>query len=135
MSEGQAQPAARGGFLCALGIERVHFAEGIARFELDAEAQHLNRLGIPHGGVYATLLDSALGAAGCWAGSPDAFRPAVTLTLTVSFVGQPKGRRLIAEGRRVGGGRSIYFSEGEVRDETGALVAQASGSFKVVKAR
>ncbi|MCA0205393.1 MAG: PaaI family thioesterase [Proteobacteria bacterium] len=135
MAEETTAAAAPHGFLHLLGLKRAHFAEGIARFELEAAAQHMNRMGIPHGGVYATMLDSALGAAGCWAGAPDRFRPAVTLTLNVSFIGRPQGQRLIAEGRRVGGGRSIYFSEGEVRDELGVLVAQATGSFKVVTQR
>lgn len=135
MAERAASPAAPYGFLATLGLRRTHFTDGEARFEVETGPQHMNRIGIPHGGVYATLLDCALGATGCWAGSADAFRPAVTLTLNVSFIGQPRGQRLIAEGRRVGGGRSIYFSEGEVRDEFGTLVAQATGSFKIVQAR
>ncbi|PWE27176.1 PaaI family thioesterase [Pararhodobacter marinus] len=126
---------AAGGFLQSLGLERRAFAEGLARFELALESRHMNRLGIPHGGVYATMLDSALGASGCWDGAPDRFRPSVTLNLNVSYLAQPKGARLIAEGRRTGGGKSIYFAEGEVRDETGILVATATGTFKVVTPR
>ena len=123
------------GFLTFLGLQRTLYNDGIARFELQAAEQHMNRLGIPHGGVYATMLDSALGAAGCWEGGPDTFRPSVTLNLNVSFIGQPKGARLIAEGRRVGGGKSVYFSEGELTDEEGTLIARASGTFKVVRPR
>ena len=91
---------AQGGFLQGLGLRRSLFEEDRARFELAVEPRHMNRLGIPHGGVYATILDSALGAAGCWDGAPDRFRPSVTLNLNVSYLAQPKGSRLIAEGRR-----------------------------------
>ncbi|MBN8290837.1 PaaI family thioesterase [Rhodobacter sp. NTK016B] len=126
---------AQGGFLQGLGLRRSLFEEDRARFELAVEPRHMNRLGIPHGGVYATMLDSALGAAGCWDGAPDRFRPSVTLNLNVSYLAQPKGSRLIADGRRTGGGKSIYFSEGEIRDDTGVLIATATGTFKVVRPR
>lgn len=126
---------APGGFLQDLGLDRTLYDDGVARFELAVLERHMNRLGIPHGGVYATMLDSALGASGCWDGGPETFRPSVTLNLNVSYVGQPRGNRLIADGRRVGGGRSIYFSEGEIRDEHGTLIATATGTFKVVRPR
>lgn len=114
-----------------LGFRKTRFAKGFARFELDLRDEHLNLVGIPHGGVYSSMLDSALGASGCFGGDATSL-PAVTLSLNTSFLGQPKGTRLIAEGHTVGGGRRIYFSEGEVRDELGNLLARASGTFRLL---
>ena len=84
----------------------------------------------PHGGVHATLLDSAMGFAGCYTGDPDRQQNALTLSLTVNYVGQAQGSRLIAEGRRIGGGRKTYFAEGRLTDDLGNLVATASGTFR-----
>ena len=113
-----------------LGFRKVHHEPDAARFELDLRAELTNLVGLPHGGVHAALLDTALGSAGCFNGAGQPVRKAVTLNLNISFVAAPVGTMLIAEGRRIGGGRTIYFCEGEVRDETGRLVARASGTFR-----
>ena len=123
------------GFMHQLGVYRTGFSEDYARFEMDLGPQHMNPMGIPHGGVYASILDTALGTSGCWEGNPDTYRPSVTLNLNVSYLARLRGTHLICEARRVGGGQSIYFSEGEVRDETGIVLARATGTFKVVPRR
>ena len=135
MSESTAFPT-RPGFTGHIGMQKTGFAQEYARFELTLGPEHLNPLGIPHGGVYATILDTALGSSGGWTGDPDSFLPSVTLNLNVSYLSQPRGgTRLICEGHRVGGGRSIYFAEGVVQDETGQVLARATGTFKMVKPR
>lgn len=123
------------GFVSLLGARKTGFSDGYARFEMDLGPQHMNPMGIPHGGVYATILDTTLGSSGCWEGNPDTFRPSITLNLNVSYLAQPRGTHLICEAHRVGGGKSIYFSEGEIRDETGIVLARATGTFKVVPRR
>jgi len=118
-----------------LGFRKTEFAKGFASFELDLQPAHMNLAGIPHGGVYTALLDTALGSAGCYLGEDNRIQIAVTLNLNVSFLAPPRGKRLTAEGRTVGGGRKIYFSEGAITDETGVIVARASGTFKVTGPR
>lgn len=119
-------------FQALLGFRKTDFGKGFARFELDLRADHMNLVGIPHGGVYAGMLDSALGAAGCYGGGENDILAAVTLSINTSFLAQPRGTRLIAEGHTVGGGRRIYFSEGQVRDELGTILARASGTFRLL---
>lgn len=118
-----------------IGFRKVAFESDLARFELEIGPQFSNRAGVPHGGIYAALLDSALGASGCYMGSPNEIRPAVTLNLNISFLATPVGKLLIAEGKRVGGGKRIYFAEGHVKDDTGVMVATASGTFRFVQDR
>jgi acyl-coenzyme A thioesterase PaaI-like protein len=55
---------------------------------------------------------------------------ALTLSLTVNYLGRSDGQRMIAEARRTGGGRRTFFAEGEVRDEDGVLLATGSGVFR-----
>ncbi|MBY6200872.1 PaaI family thioesterase [Maritalea mobilis] len=113
-----------------LGYEVTGWTKDWARVEMDLAPHIMNRQGIPHGGIHATLLDTAMGYAGCFTGDLGRKQNAMTLSMTVNYVGQPKGRRLIAEGRRVGGGRSTYFAEAELRDETGAVLSRATGVFR-----
>ena len=121
-------------FQTLLGFRKTEFRDGYARFELDLDAKHTNRAGHPHGGVYASMLDSALGASGVYKGEDNDFRVAVTLNMNISFVAAPKGRLLVAEGRVVGGGRTIYFAEGEITDDTGRCIARATGTFRYMDA-
>jgi uncharacterized protein (TIGR00369 family) len=119
------------GFATLVGYRLVEWREDFAEIALDVEDRHLNRSGIAHGGVAATLLDTALGYAGCHCAVPGRVRRAVTLSLTVNFVGPiAAGTTLTAVGRRTGGGQRIFYAEGEVRDADGALVATATGVWR-----
>lgn len=113
-----------------IGVELVHWAEGEARFELDIAPHHLNRSDIPHGGVYAFMLDTAMSFAGFYTGDPNTRRKSLTLSMNVNFIGQPKGDKLIASAHLTGGGRKTYFAEGRVEDEHGNLVATGQATFK-----
>lgn len=110
----------------ALGYCITAWEDGFTRVELPITELIINRHGIPHGGVYAVLIDTAAGYSGCYAppGAPPVY--AMTLSLNTSFVGLPKGDRLIAESRVTGGGRRTFFTSIELRDELGTLVATGS---------
>ena len=127
MSTHQEPPS---GLQTHLGYELTTWRADFARVELPLGPQVMNRQGLPHGGIHATLLDTAMGFAGCYTGDADRRQMALTLSLTVNFLGQAQGARLIAEARRTGGGKSTYFAEGTVRDETGAVIATGSGVFR-----
>jgi len=113
-----------------IGMRHVAWSEGAARFEIPLRDALMNRYGIPHGGLYAVLLDTVMGYAGSYTGDAEHRRLVMTLSLVTNFLSQPKGRLLIGEGRRIGGGRRTYFAEGTVTDETGELVATGSGTFR-----
>lgn len=113
-----------------IGYQMVGFGENWAKFELDLVEKHMNGELIPHGGVYMALLDTVLGFSGAYTGEPDKRRTSMTLSLTTNFVAPPAGRKMIAEGRKVGGGKSTYYAEGHIKDETGKLLATASGVFR-----
>ena len=113
-----------------IGMEMTHWTEGVARFRLPLRPDLMNRYGIPHGGLYAVLLDTVMGYAGSWTGNPDRRQMVMTLTLTTNFLTRPVGQVLIGEGRRTGGGRSTYFADGTVTDELGTLVATGSATFR-----
>ncbi|MBO9479679.1 PaaI family thioesterase [Shimia sp. R11_0] len=114
-----------------LGFELTHWDEDYARLELPLAPHLMNRAGIPHGGIYATLLDTVMGFAGCYTGTADHKKLALTLSLTTNFLSRPRGGRLIAEGWRTGGGAKTFFAEGSICDETGERIARGSGAFKV----
>lgn len=114
-----------------LGYRLTTWRQDYAEVELELGPQHLNGHGIPHGGLIASLLDTACGYCGVYCAIPGNVRHSVTLSLTTQFVGQARGGgRLLAIGRKTGGGRSIYFATGEVLDADGKLIAQAAATFR-----
>lgn len=117
-------------FAAHLGMSMVAWSDGYARFELPWEPFLSNRHGNPHGGVHASILDTAMGYAGCWKGDPDARQMALTLSLNVQYLSRPRGRLFIAEGWKTGGGKSTFFAEAVLKDDTGELLAKATGVFR-----
>ena len=109
-------------------IEEIGSVEGRTRLRMTLGPQHMNNIGVVHGGALCTLLDVAMGTAG----RTQAGKPVMTLDMQVAFLSPGRSGVLTAEGRVVRGGRSILFCEAEIRDETGELVAKSSGVFKAV---
>jgi uncharacterized protein (TIGR00369 family) len=109
-----------------LGFEIPEAWEGGARFEMPGGEEHYNPLGVIHGGVTATLLDSAMGCA------VQTTLPAgvgyTTLEIKVNYVrAATAGMRLVAEGEVVHRGRTVATAEGRLIDgDTGKLLAHAT---------
>lgn len=116
-----------------MGFAMQDWSDGYARFHLPLKPELMNRYGIPHGGLYAVLLDTVMGFAGSYTGDADRKQMVMTLSMTTNFLGRPYGQILIGEGRRTGGGKSVYFSDGTITDETGAVIATGSGTFRYRK--
>jgi uncharacterized protein (TIGR00369 family) len=115
-----------------LGVRPVEVGEGRSRVELVVSDQHLRTLGIAHGGLVATLLDTALGwAAGSKA--PDGL-DVVTAQLNINFIRPARpGEVLIAWGEVQHAGRRTAVARGEIQTADGALVATGSATFMYVR--
>jgi uncharacterized protein (TIGR00369 family) len=109
-----------------LGFDLVEVGEGRAVFELDPAERHYNPLGTVHGGVAATLLDSAMGCAvHTTLGEGEAF---TTLELKVNYVRaitEATGR-IVAAGSVIHRGGRVATAEGRLTDEDGRLLAHAT---------
>lgn len=112
-------------FVAHCGIEAVEIVDGRTRLRLVPGPESLNQLGIAHGGLLATFLDVAMGSAARHV----AGRSVMTLDMHVAYLAPGRGT-LFAEGRVTRAGRSVIFTEAEVRDEAGGLVAKATGLMK-----
>lgn len=101
---------------------------------LEIGPQHLNRLGLLHGGFVSMLLDNGCGVAvRSVLGNIDS--RAVTVSLSVNFISSVGSGRVTATGHVTGGGRSLKFAEAELRDASGHLLATGSATFRILEAR
>ena len=117
-------------FLHMIGVRQMEWREGFVRLRVVIQPHLLNRSGVVHGGVLATLLDNAAGMSGMWCSVPGNKRYGMTLSLTTNYVGQAKTGAMIATGTRAAGGSKIFFADSEVRTEGGVLLAKGSGVFR-----
>lgn len=113
----------------AMGLRGVSVGGDQAQVSMDTQADMSNSRGQAHGGAIATLLDCTLAAA-VRAHDP-AGHGVATIDMTLHFVATGSGT-LTASAHCDRRGRSISFARGEVRDAAGALVATATGSFKLM---
>ena len=121
---------AHSGFADLLGYRLTERRPGFAEVTLKVGPQHLNRLSIPHGGVLATLLDSAAGFAAAFVDDPDPPRSVVTLSINIMFLGQARmGDTIVTRGRHIGGGKTIGYATAEAMlgDQT---LARGEGVFR-----
>ncbi|MEP7089799.1 MAG: PaaI family thioesterase [Nocardioidaceae bacterium] len=111
-----------------LGFELDLVEDGRAVFSIAPGEHHYNPIGSVHGGVFATLLDSA---AGCAVHST---LPAgvgyTSIDLNVKFLrGMTASTgRATCEGRVVNRGRRLALAESTLRDSRGRLLATATSS-------
>jgi len=109
-----------------LGMELEDIRWGRVTFSLDPGDEHGNPLGTVHGGVLATLLDSAMGCA--VHSTLDAHHGYTTLELKVNDVRPVLATtgRIRAEGHTIHVGRQVATAEGRIVDEDGRLYAHAT---------
>lgn len=105
----------------------VDMAFDTARVEMDAAGQHLQPFGIVHGGVIATLIDTATFWAGFMRLPADA--GLVNVDLKLNYLKAVMPGALVAEGRCIRAGRNISYTEAYVRDAKGEIVAHGTSSL------
>jgi uncharacterized protein (TIGR00369 family) len=117
------------GYAGRLGVHGETAQDGQARLELDAGEEHLNPAGTLHGGVLATLVDTAMGlAARSTLGEQDA--PA-TSQLTVAYLRAGSTGQVVATARVRKQGEHLLLAEADVEQDGRALV-HAVATFALV---
>jgi uncharacterized protein (TIGR00369 family) len=122
------------GIAALFDIRCPEVEDGRIVFTAKSRAEFANPLGMLHGGVAATLLDSAMGCA------VHTTLPAgmvyTSLDISVRYIraGVVDGTELRAAGRVVHRGRKIRTAEATLTDEQGRLLATATSSLMVMPA-
>ncbi len=121
-------------FYSWIGIELVRATKGEVELAIDLQDHHDNVQGLIHGGVIATLLDSAAGLAVRTVLEPG--HRHVTAQLDVQYLSAARsGSRVTATGRAVRVGSQIAFAESSAKDGSGRAVARATSTIVVTESR
>jgi uncharacterized protein (TIGR00369 family) len=126
-----ADDAVAGGFAERLGAEVVTAQDGSARLRFEARADHLNPAGTLHGGVLATLVDTAMGQAVRSAAGDDDVPATSQLTVTYLRPGRPGPLEVSATVRTRG--EHLTVCEADVEQDGRSLV-HAVATFALLHA-
>jgi uncharacterized protein (TIGR00369 family) len=116
-----------------MNFELVELSEGHAVFAVEPQEYHYNPIGVVHGGLAATLLDSAMGCA------VHSMLPAgagyTTLEIKVNFVRPMSSEtgRVRCEAKLIHLGGRTATAEGRVIDEAGKLYAHATTTCLILR--
>ncbi|WP_063053900.1 PaaI family thioesterase [Nocardia arthritidis] len=117
----------------SLGIRLETAGDGYTRYYLDPNPATINAMFTVHGGVLATLMDTAMGSAVFTKlGDGVAY---TTLELKVNFIRSVTldGSRLTCEANAVHVGRRTATAEGRITDASGKLIAHGSTTILVLQ--
>jgi uncharacterized protein (TIGR00369 family) len=115
-----------------LGFALVSCSEGEAVFSLPADpARHGNLMGTLHGGVVATLADSAMGFA--FASTLAADESFATLEMKINFLRPVWKSVLAASGKVLHRGKTTGLVDCRVTDERERLIAHATSTCLVLR--
>jgi uncharacterized protein (TIGR00369 family) len=121
-------------FATTLGMKAEHAENGHVTFSMDLHEWMANPVGVVHGGMAATILDSVLTLAVTTRLPRGKF--CTTVDLNVHFVRPmfPTGERVVADGHAVHVGATLCTAEARLIDGRGKVLAHATGSFAIVDA-
>ena len=118
-----------------MGFEGVEVEEGRAVFAVVRREFHYNPIGVVHGGLAMTLLDSAMGCA-VQTTLPNG-SGYTTLEAKVNFARPVTGNtgRILCEANVIHRGRTVATAEGRVfAEETGKLLAHGTTTCLILSA-
>lgn len=120
-------------FAALLNFDLVEVSDGRATFAVNPAEYHYNPIGVVHGGLAATLLDSAMGCA------VHSMLPAgagyTTLEIKVNFIRAMTAEtgRVRCEAKIVHSGARTATAEGRIVDEAGKLYAHGTTTCLILR--
>lgn len=121
-----------GPYFRLLSMEISRIKPGYSQVEIDLSEKHLNPFGGLHGGVYASIIDTAA----YWAAYCDLADDAglITIDLHVDNLMAVREGRIVAAGKTIKMGRRICVCEATVTDLRGKLLAHGTSKQMVTQA-
>lgn len=113
-----------------LGLELKEVTPGRAVFEAETRPDLMQNAAVVHGGVLASIADSACAVAGMSKVFPENY--ATTINLQLAYLKPLVEGRFRAEGACVKAGKTILFCEAVVFDHKGSVICRASSQLMVV---
>ena len=114
-----------------LDMELLEAENGYAKVSMRIRAYHENMQGVIHGGAIASLADQA--AMRAVQTRLISGQIGKTIQMDMHYLAPARGKHLIGEGVVQKMGKRVAFSDGEIKDEKGRMVAIARCTIMIVE--
>lgn len=113
-----------------VGIQLVHAEPGKSECRIDIEEKHLNPGGVVHGGTTYTMADTGM----AFAIMPmlEGNQISTTVEIKMSYYKAVREGAITCKTEVIKKGNRIAFLESELRDDTGDIIARASGTYYII---
>lgn len=118
-------------FNTALGMKSLRSEDGVCEMSLDVDARHMSIAERVHGGVFFTMLDTAMGSA--VASTLEAGRGCATIEAKINYFRPVQQGRIRVVARCVNKSRRTAYTEGEVLDAEDRLICKGTGTFMLTE--
>lgn len=116
-----------------LNIKVCELKKGYSKIKVDLDHKHLNPFGGVHGGVYASIIDTAA----YWAVycEMDEDTGYTSIDVCVNNLSMIKEGSIIVEGRTIKSGRSICLCQAVATDESGKIIAHGTSKLMILQGK
>ncbi|MDD2960456.1 MAG: PaaI family thioesterase [Muribaculaceae bacterium] len=115
-------------YAMSLGFNIVEGCAGGSVITVDIQPNHLNGVGIPHGGFLYSLGDFA----GAVATNAYGF-VSLSIDSSISYLNKTKGNMLIAKATELSRSHRFSYIEIDIKDELDTLVARFKGTYYITE--
>ncbi len=114
-----------------LSMKTREMGVGYSLFEIDLTEKHLQLFGFVHGGVFASIIDTAASWALFYA-IEDQNAGLTSVDLKLNFLASAVSGKLIAKGRQIKIGKTLGYAESEVTDASGKILAHGTSTVMIL---
>lgn len=114
-----------------IGMESVVAKDGLCEIRLEVDARHMSIAQRVHGGVFFTLVDTAMGRA-VVSTLPEG-QGCATIEAKINYFRPVQAGTVRAIARCVNRSRRTGYTEAEIRDDEDRLIAKATGTFMLTE--
>jgi uncharacterized protein (TIGR00369 family) len=114
-----------------LSMQLVDIGVGFAEIEIAVERKHMQLLGVVHGGVLASLIDTVA----FWAvyfGIQRSDQWYTSVDLKVNFLAPAVSGKLVARGKQIKVGKKICYASAEILDSKDKILAHGSSTMMIL---
>jgi len=112
-------------------LRAVDIAAGTIEIGFEVDGRFVNPAGTVQGGFLAAMLDDTQGPALFAMTEGAVYAP--TIDFSISFIKPARPGRFVGKGRVVSLGKTVVFTEAELFDEDGSLVARGTFSARAMR--
>ena len=120
----------KGPFFIHMSMRVTELGVGYSKVVAEIGKKHMNPFGALHGGVYASVIDTAA----YWSAYCDLpeEQGLVTIDIKVDFLAPVLDQVVIVTGKRVKAGKMIYLTEAQMINEKGKVFAHGTSKLLVI---